>query len=149
MLVIHWTEQNNIANILANGIRPSSRLRDEKKVHGIWCYPYTRNKVLNNIWKRQLKAWSNRHANFNGIVFRLSDIDFPLQAGPFWRTSNFLETQINTPTELGELLKSFPSKDLSEDVDLIISDYEIILQKRVTPDRIIKIIRDREPKNKI
>jgi hypothetical protein len=148
MLVIHWTEQNNISDILANGIRPSSQQRSEKKVRGIWCYPYTRNKVLNNTWKRQLKAWLNRHANFNGVVFRLEEIDFPLQAGPFWLTNNLGEAQINCPTQLEELLKSFPAtKELPVELDLVITDYEIILQKLVTPNRIIKIIKDREPKN--
>lgn len=149
MLVIHWTEQNNISDILANGIKPASRLRGGKKVRGIWCYPYTRNKVLNNTWKRQLKSWSSRHSNFNGIVFRLDDIDFPFLAGPFWLTNHSEEALVNSTNQLQNSLKYFPSTiDLALELELDITDYEIILQKHIAPNRIIKIIKDRQPYSK-
>ena len=149
MLLIHWTEQSKISDILANGIRPSSRKRNKKHVRGIWCYPYTRNKFLNNLWKRQLKSWSKRHSNFNGIVFRLESNDFPVNAGSFWATGVYPETEIKIPNDFQELMKSFPTgKELSENLEFDISDFEIILPKRVTPNRIVKIIKDRGSERK-
>jgi hypothetical protein len=134
MLLIHWTPHNTTSDILANGIRPSLRQREGKRIRGVWCYPYTRNKFLNQLWKRQLKSWSRKHTNFNGIVFRLEPEDFPLYVGPFWAD---LETQ----------LKTFPGgSDMIDEQEIDLSDLEIILPKRITQDRIIKVIKDREKK---
>jgi hypothetical protein len=144
MLLIHWTEQSKTSDILSNGIRLSTRKRNKKNVRGIWCYPYTRNTFLNNLWKRQLKSWLRRHSNFNGIVFRLESTDFPVKAGPFWATGMYPQTEIKNPNEFQKLMSSFPtSKELPESLEIDVSDFEIILPKRVTPDRIIKIIKDR------
>jgi hypothetical protein len=149
MLLIHWTEHNNIKEILANGIRPTRKQRDTLKVKGVWCFPYTRNKSHNNIWKRQLKSWTQRKGNYNGVVFRLSKDDFPLYAGPFWATVEFEETLAKSEADIKNRMNHFiHGNTVVDGVDYIDYDFEIILPKKIAPERIIKIIKDRAPRKK-
>ncbi|MGB1040215.1 MAG: hypothetical protein ACPGVD_05035, partial [Flavobacteriales bacterium] len=76
MLLIHWSKQNNSNDILNNGINPKRRKNreyDEVGIKGVWCFPYTKNKTLNNNWKRNLKSWRKIRSNFNGFVFKLEE----------------------------------------------------------------------------
>ncbi len=147
MLLIHWTPQNNTSDILANGIRPSLRQRDGKRIRGVWCYPYTRNKVLNHLWKRQLKSWSRKHTNFNGFVFRLEPEDFPLYVGSFWASGTPTNSHVHSLADLEAQLKTFPGgREMIDEQEIDLSELEIILPHRITPDRIIKVIKDREKK---
>lgn len=161
MLVIHWTKHNKTKNIITNGLRLSTRIRiarwvdqsgelkeDKSKRKGLWCYPYTRNKSLNNQWKRNLKTWERRNLNFNGVVFRLTKDDFPLYAGSFIATGQGDEALITNMTELKKLMNQFPTHTIldKENNKIDTDEFEIILIKKVKPDRIIKIIKDRTGK---
>lgn len=165
MLVIHWTKHNNIKSILANGIRQSVRTRfsvyvnksgeeieSNRKIRGIWCYPYTRNKTLNNQWKRNLKSWEIQRANFNGVVIRLTKDDFPLYAGEFCATGPENEhTIMRSLEDLKEVLTKFPSQRSIDpkSVEMDTDEFEIILLKNIKPERIIKVIKDRSPQKKL
>jgi hypothetical protein len=156
MLVIHWTEHKNIKDIKANGLSPSVRiftsdngsgLRTEVKDKGIWCYPFTRNKTLNNQWKRNLKVWERRHSNFNGVIFRLSDEDFPLYAGVFSATAFDKEySLVKTMKDLKQTISGFPANQLVDfnNVEIDTDEFEIIILTKIPPERIVKVIKDRE-----
>ena len=136
-----------------------SAVDSKHDLKGVWCYPFTRNKVLNGNWKRNLKTWRNERTNFNGFVFRLTEHDFPLYAGEFgtiWFNTegNLIETypkfielygKYLSPQELllevNDKTKNEPSLDLD--------DFEIVLPNGVSSDRIIKVIKDRMPANRI
>ncbi|HYG50997.1 MAG TPA: hypothetical protein VD905_08835, partial [Flavobacteriales bacterium] len=144
MLVVHWTQHNNIGKIISNGIKPSTRIRtafgngEKIKVRGVWCYPYTRNKTLNTQWKRNLKVWESRLTNFNGVVFRLTKDDFPLYAGAFSFTATVEQTLMKSVDDLKKRLEYFPPNiPITENGEVLldITDFEIILPRRVTPDR--------------
>lgn len=147
MLPIHRPRHNTTSDILTNGILPTLRQREGKRIRGVWCYPYTGNKVLNHLWKRQLKSWSRKNTNFNGIVFRLEPEDFPLYVGPFWASGTPSDSHVQSLAELEAQLKTFPGgREMIGEQEIDLSDLEIILPKRITPDRIIKVIKDREKK---
>ncbi len=161
MLVIHWTKHNKIKDIISKGLRQSTRteisrwvdqsgeLKEEKnKIKGLWCYPYTRNKTLNNQWKRNLKTWERQNTNFNGIVFRLTKNDFPLYAGPFIATGRGEQALMKSMDDLKKIMTKFPTKKTQDqhDNEIDTDEFEIILLNKVTSDRIIKIIKDREKK---
>lgn len=159
MLVIHWAKHNRTSDIKANGLRQSTRTRvsisvdksgqlteSKKKIKGLWCYPYTRNKTLNNQWKRNLKTWDKKHTNFNGIVFRLTKDDFPLYAGSFVATAIGDQALMRNMDELKRLLENFPTKATSDKDGIDTDDFEIVLISKVKPDRIIKVIKDRPGK---
>jgi len=82
MLLIHWSKHNKTNLILQNGITPSSKIftASHKRIKGIWCFPYTRNKTLNTRWKSLLKK-DKGSSNYNGFVFKLETADFPIYAG--------------------------------------------------------------------
>lgn len=161
MLVIHWTEHKNIKDIKANGLRPSVRIfisdngsgsKTEIKDKGIWCYPFTRNKTLNNQWKRNLKIWEGRLSNFNGVVFRLTDEDFPLYAGIFMATAFDKEyTLMQSMDDFKKKITKIPANQLLDfkDVEIDTDEFEIIILKKIQPERIIKIIKDREKMNNL
>lgn len=162
MLVIHWTKHNKTKDIIANGLRQSTRTRiscwvdksgelreGKKRIKGLWCYPYTRNKTLNNQWKRNLKAWERQNANFNGIIFRLTKDDFPLYAGSFIiATGQGDQALMRSMDDLKKLMTKFPINATMNKVDNEVDtdEFEIVLTNKVTPDRIIKIIKDRAGK---
>ena len=67
MLLIHRSKHNNTGDILKNGIRPQKRKSLSEGVDdisGVWCFPFTRNKTLNNNWKSNLKVWRQDVTNF-------------------------------------------------------------------------------------
>ncbi|WP_298903470.1 hypothetical protein [uncultured Psychroserpens sp.] len=157
MLLIHWTKHKNTSDILKNGIRPKRRTSelDEKKViKGIWCYPFTRNKSLNNNWKSNLKVWRQDLSNFNGIVFKLEDSDFPIYAGEFAAVGSFPEkSKYSSKEEFSKVYGKYFSpkeygfelnKETLEEGGLDYQDFEIIIPNRIDPKRIIKVIKDRK-----
>jgi hypothetical protein len=155
MLVIHWSKHNNTNDILKNGIRPKTRKReDSTDIKGVWCYPYTRNKTLNGNWKRNLKIWRGDDGNFNGFVFKLEDDDFPIFAGSFAGIGTFPEKSIFDSYELfsrtyGKYFhpNEIDNKNSASDDYADYQDFELILNKRIDPSRIIKVIKDRTPSN--
>ena len=157
MLLIHWTPHNNLKTIIKNGIKMSSKtyqlLGSEKdsnvKIKGVWCYPFTYNKSINNNWKRNLKSWRFKPANYNGVIFKLEESDFPLYANSWVGMSIDHEKCIaNNLKELNKVMEQFPTtSQVNNPVNgLDTIDFEIILPRSIEPSRIIKIIKDREPK---
>lgn len=153
MLVVHWAKHNKTTSILTNGIRPSSRQRDGERLNtkGVYVYPFPRNKTLAGNWRRNLKTWDTNLGNYNGFVFRLESEDFPLIAG-YW-FSNRQSTERCTFESLKELTvlygDFFSGKILElspEGLACNWEDFEIIIPCRIEPTRIIKILKDREPK---
>lgn len=156
MLVIHWSKQNNTSDILKNGIRPKTLKKEgSKSIKGVWCFPYTRNKTLNNNWKRNLKVWRGDNGNFNGFVFKLEEKDFPIYAGSFALVGTFPKGSIfESYDEFSKIYGKYFNPDEIEkrpanmhDDYLDYQDFELILHKRIDPSRITKIIKDRTPTN--
>ncbi len=155
MLLIHWSKNNNTSKILKNGISPSAGSKiGSKYLVGVWCFPFSRNKTLNTRWRSFLKI-EKEVANYNGYVFRLQPEDFPLYAGDFSAirinpTSRLLTSQQELTKRYGHY---FSPKSLSMEYDEHTEskgipdyfDFEIIIPHRISPDRIIKVIKDREP----
>ncbi|WP_298895708.1 hypothetical protein [uncultured Psychroserpens sp.] len=156
MLLIHWTKHNNTKDILKNGIHPvrrKSMSSEGDDIKGIWCYPFTRNKTLNNTWKSNLKVWRQDLTNFNGFVFRLEESDFPIYAGSFVGIAMFPEQ--STFNSYEEFLKIFGeefspvsiaferNKVTLETGTIDYGDFEIIIPNRIEPKRIKKVIKDR------
>ncbi len=156
MLVIRWSKQSNTSDILKNGIRPATRKKElAENISGVWCYPFTRNKVLNNNWKRNLKIWRDSVANFNGFVFRLEPSDFPILAGEFVRVGSFPDKSILnsydqfkkvygiyfSPSEMDRIIHAGDQNYLDY------QDFEIIIPHRINADRIIRVIKDRTRKS--
>ncbi|MBK9163557.1 MAG: hypothetical protein IPM21_06495 [Acidobacteria bacterium] len=156
MLAIHWAKQNTTTPILANGIRPSFRRRhgEQKSSKGVYVYPFSRNATLSGNWRRNLKTWDRNLGNYNGFVFRLQEDDFPLIAG-YWflNRSSYEDTSIRTIEELYEKFGDFFSGAIlepsPEGFEYNWEDFEIIVPRRIEPKRILKVIRDREPKRRI
>jgi hypothetical protein len=157
MLVIHWAKQNTTATILANGIRPASRkdkeTGEQKNVKGVYVYPYSRNKTLIGIWRRNLKTWDTTLGNYNGFIFRLELVDFPLLAGDwFFNRQDPEKAKINSLEELTEKYGDFFSGEIANKTEDGFSydwtDFEIILPHYIAARRIIKVIKDRQPKGK-
>lgn len=157
MLLIHWTKQRNTGDILKNGIRPTkgkSSSDDETAIKGVWCYPYTRHKSLNNNWKSNLKVWRQDVTNFNGIVFKLQPTDFPIYVGEFSLIRWFPETSCCKTYEEFENTygKAFGPKKMSfepnEEYLVDYDDFEMILSQRIEPNRIIKVVKDRNKPDK-
>ena len=156
MLLIHWTKHKNTSDILKNGIRPKRRKSKDNSnegIKGVWCYPYTRNKSLNNNWKSNLKVWRQNVTNFNGIVFKLEDSDFPIYAGEFSSVGTFPERSIYQNKEAflkvygndfspKEIFFERNEKTLSEPW-LDLEDFEVIIPNRIDSSRIVKVITDR------
>lgn len=158
MLIIHWSKHNNTDNILKNGLRPKTRkskYSNSNEIKGVWCYPFTRNKTLNNNWKRNLKSWRGTITNFNGFVFSLEEADFPIYAGSFSGIGIFSKRSIYNSYE--DFIKVYgnyfnPSefekiKFERDDDYLDYQDFELILTKRVDASRIKMIIKDRAVMN--
>jgi len=157
MLVIHWAKQNTTNIILANGIRPASRkdkeTGDPKNSKGVYVYPFSRNKTLIGNWRRNLKTWDTTLGNYNGFLFRLEPEDFPLLAGYwFFNRQEPEEAKIESMQELAKKYGDFFSGEIlnkSENgFNYNWTDFEIILPHHIEARRIIKVIRDREPKKK-
>lgn len=151
MLVIHWSKQNNTSKILSNGISPAKR--KNKNLKGVYVYPFSRNKTLSGNWKRNLKTWDKIIGNYNGYIFQLTNEDFPLYAGYwFFNRTDPKDAMVENIKELSEKYGEFFSggiANMTEDgIPYNWDDFEIIVPRRVSPKRIIKIIRDKEPKNK-
>jgi len=157
MLVIHWAKQNQTNTILANGIRPAAR-RDREaggpvNARGVYVYPFSRNKTLMGNWRRNLKKWDAKRGNYNGFIIRLKDEDFPLMAG-FWYVNRAdpEQAKIESMQELAEKYGDFFSGEIVNKPDDGFAndwnEFEIILLQYVEPRRIIKVIKDREPRTK-
>ena len=153
MLVIHWAKQNKTSSILANGIRPSFRSVDGQRYNpkGVYVYPYSRNKTLIGNWRRNLKTWDTNLGNYNGFVFKLEPEDFPVLAGYwFFIRKTPVDHFIKSPKELTSRYGDFFSGKIleysAEGFSYNRFDFEIIIPKQIEPNRIIKVIRDREPK---
>ena len=151
MLVIHWAKHNKSSTILKSGIRPTSRklISGGTNLRGVYVYPFSRNKTLSANWKRNLKVWDRKLGNYNGFIFKLSDTDFPLYAGYwFFNRANDDEATIKNKDELRLKYGEFFSGEIVNLVENGISynwaDFEIIIPHRITPSRIIKILKDRE-----
>jgi len=157
MLVIHWARQNQTSSILANGLRPAARkdrdTGEKKNAKGVYAYPFSRHKTLMGVWRRNLKKWDAKCGNYNGFVIRLQPEDFPLLAG-FWYANRAApeEATIHSMEELAERYGEYFSGDaVNRPDDGYANDwneFEIVLHKHVEPRRIIKVIKDREPKSK-
>jgi hypothetical protein len=153
MLVVHWAKHNKTTSILANGIRPSFRRRDGERLNtrGVYVYPFTRNKTLMGNWRRNLKTWDTNLGNYNGFVFRLESGDFPLFAGDWFSNRQSSERCLfESLEELAALHGDFFSGKIvelsPEGFRYNWEDFEIILPYRIEPRRIIKVLKDREPK---
>ena len=152
MLVIHWAKQNRTSPILKNGITPSSRRRDGQRIDrkGVYVYPFSRNKTLSGNWRRNLKCWDSKLGNYNGFIFRLLDDDFPLTAGYwFFNRSDGSRSEITSLNELAEKYGAFFSGSILTPgpvgIEYDWEDFEIVIPRLIAPNRIIKVIRDREP----
>lgn len=153
MLVIHWSKHNNTSDIIKNGIRPKKRKLDQNEIKGVWCFPFSRNKSMNNNWKRNLKSWRNDLTNFNGFVFKLEDSDFPIYAGEFALVGSYPEFHYfeNMKLFLENYGDRFSPQKLSMEINsdsmkegwLDYTDFEIIITKRIESSRIVKILMDR------
>jgi hypothetical protein len=154
MLVIHWARQNKTASILANGIRPSFRRRggQRKNSKGVYVYPYSRNKTLTGNWRRNLKTWDTRLGNYNGFIFKLVPQDFPLIAG-YWflNREQPQEHKVANLIDLAKRYGEFFSEQILESAPGGLgynwTDFEMIIPRHIEPKRIVRVIRDREPKN--
>lgn len=151
MLVIHWARQNKTNTILANGIRPTYRKHKEsgerKNAKGVYVYPYSRNKTLIGNWRRNLKVWDTTLGNYNGFVFRLNPSDFPLIAGDwYFNRLNPEAAKITSLQELTENYGDYFSGEIVNQWDW--TDFEIIIPNHIDANRIMKIIKDREPTTK-
>ena len=159
MLLIYWSKQNNTGKILKNGIGISKRNTEDNVIlKGVWCYPFSRNKSLNNNWRYMLKTCRTEFANFNGFVFKLEPSDFPIYAGEFGSIRDDIESHKYDCYE--DFVKAYGSElspnSLSFERNertlnepwLDLDDFEIIVSNRITPSRIVKVIKDREPKKK-
>jgi hypothetical protein len=147
------TPQNKTASILANGIRPSFRSGQgcRRNHKGVYVYPYSRNKTLIGNWRRNLKAWDNHLGNYNGFIFKLVPQDLPLIAGHWvFNREDPEECKVATLEELAKLHGSFFSARIlepsPEGFGYNWTDFEVIIPRHIDPQRIIKILRDREPK---
>jgi hypothetical protein len=147
MYVIHWTRHSRVGRILKNGLTPRRRtLADGAELSGIWVYPYGPNRTLNTRWRSVLK--SGRVGDYNGIVFRLADSDFPLVAGNW-----ISETHVLAPTsrvaDMRTLRGRIPTREREMDGAEIskrpLLHFEIILLRRVVPSRIEFVVSDRAP----
>ncbi len=152
MLLIHWTKQNNTNDIIKNGIKPNLRKNEdnpENSLKGVWCYPYTRTKTLNNHWKQVLKRSRKLNTNFNGFVFKLEEEDFPLYAGDFGLIRFYGDAfKINNYADFSKDYGHFFSEKQihHNDAGIDYEDFEIIIPRRIEAKRIIKIIKERPTK---
>jgi hypothetical protein len=153
MLVIHWANHNRTTSILGNGIRPSYRRRDGKSSNpkGVYVYPFSRNKTLIGTWRRNLKTWDTQLANYNGFVFKLVEEDFPLIAG-YWFSNRSAPRECTVSSleqlsrEYGEFFSGKILNPSPKGLSYNWEDFEIIIPRHIHPKRIIKVLRDREPK---
>jgi hypothetical protein len=107
-----------------------------------------RNKSQIGIWRRQLKNWDGHIANYNGLVFRLLPEDCPLTVG-YWfgNRDRSKESVVSTLKELSGLYDDFfAGKIVNSNFNW--TDFEIIIPKKIVPNRIIRILKDREKVNK-
>lgn len=155
MLVIHWAKHNKTGSILKTGIHLSSRKYTWRggrlstpTPRGVYAFPYTRSRHARGVWRRILKEGYLDRGNYNGFVFRLEDDDFPLLAGPWYSVhkdpeNHRVRSMEEFTEEFGNLLdEKDRSRTLSE------SWIEIILPYRIAPERILRVLRDREPKRR-
>ena len=171
MLVIHWTRQNATGAILKCGIRPTRRvLRHwswqeagiERNPRGVYCYPYSRNRVSTGTWRRQLKTWDKRLGNYNGVVFRLDEGDFPLHAG-HWRDTRFDPdvALVKDARHLAAFIQNYSAAETTSSDEssgtgsplgpmggAIGGDFEIVVPRVVSSNRILRVLRDRPPKRR-
>ena len=153
MLVIHWAKHKKTTSILSNGIRPSYRRRggSRRNPKGVYVYPFSRNKTLVGNWRRNLKTWDTQLGNYNGFIFRLVEEDFPLIAG-YWFFNRSLSEESIVPSlsALAEKYGDFFSGEIlnpsPEGVGHNWEDFEIVIHRHIEPRRIVKVLKDREPK---
>lgn len=152
MLLIHWTKQNNTNDIIKNGIKPTRRKNkdyDENQLKGVWCFPYTRHKTLNNNWKSNLKSWRNIKSNFNGFVFKLEETDFPIYAGDWFYIAQ--GPKFHKFACYSDFVNAYGkhfaddkmSLDVGDENQIGYQDFEIIIPNRIEAGRIVKVIKDR------
>ncbi len=149
MLLIHWAKHNLTSRILANGIHPRSGCGTFDS--GVYAYPFSVSATANGTWRRHLKMCRGRGGNYNGFVFRLTLEDFPVVARPFYMLGIAPETWVaKTPGELSAILAGQWSAKPVECWDRYLTkDYrelEVILPRRIVPSRILRILRDRQPR---
>lgn len=153
MLVIHWAKHNNTSRILKNGIRLENCWPASNR--GVFVYPYSANATLNGTWRRTLKGCRHRSGNYNGFVFRLMPSDFPLTAG-HWLGTTFVpdETRFQTPSDFARLYGFFwhgepvnaQATELWKPLDELRKGFEIIIPHWIAPSRILRVLRDRQPR---
>jgi hypothetical protein len=146
MLVIHWSLHNTTDKILANGIRPSTRAGQR----GVWVYPFSKHRTLNGNWRRNLKVWDNQQGNYNGFIFRLTAADFPLKAGD-WMSNRSLdcfiaEDEVKLAQVCGDRFTDSVLGRDPEGENYSTGDFELVLPNRISPERIIRVLPDRDPK---
>jgi len=153
MLLVHWSQHNLTNKIVKNGIRLSRKaIKPDIAIKGVWCFPYTQSKTLNANWKSFLKKDRNS-VNYNGFVFRLHSNDFPIYAGDFTAIITNPSDRLFATYEsfINKYGYYFNPKVLAMEItseDNCFPDYgdfEIILTKPIPPERIVKILKDREP----
>lgn len=158
MLVVHWSKHNTTAAILAHGIRPAFRKTPDgipKNVKGVYVFPYSRHRTMTGQWRRNLKTWDSHLANYNGFIFRLVAEDFPVIAG-HW-LDNRLDSEGQLVPDLATLSRlygdffnakdhavGYRAEDGSDHYDEW-RGFEIIIPRRIAPNRILRVLRDREP----
>ena len=155
MLLIHWSKHNNTSDIIKNGIKSIRRKNkdyDESELKGVWCFPYTRNKTYNNNWKTNLKSWRKIKTNFNGFVFKLEENDFPIYAGDWLYIAmkpddHKFHTYSDFINKYGKYFSAenmnFEEGKSSNQNDIDLNNFEIIIPNKIESGRIVKIIKDR------
>ena len=153
MLVIHWAKQNKTASILANGIRPSFRRSGahRKNLKGVYVYPYSPNKTLAGNWRRNLKTWDTALGNYSGFIFKLVPADFPVIAGYWFFNRDTSEDYTlaslrDLSSRYGDFFSGRILEPGADGFSYNWSDFEIIIPRHIESNRIIRVIKDREPK---
>lgn len=155
VLVIHWAKHNITGRILKNGIRPSYRRLQHRtrNTKGVYVFPWSRVATVSGNWRRNLKVWDGQLGNYNGFIFRLNSDDFPVVAGA-WYLNRLDPTalEVRSLKELAALYGAYFSGII---VSMRLSgfsydwtDFEIIIPRAIDGSRIIRVVKDRNPKRR-
>jgi hypothetical protein len=100
MLAIHWTPVNKTKHILKEGITKSK--------NGVYCFPLTGHKILDKWWVNFFNQCTLRKKkSYNGIVFKISNKDFPAYFG-HWigsTTKEEFKKPIKSLNQLGKVFR--------------------------------------------
>ncbi len=81
MLAVHWTPVNKTKKVLKKGIK--------KNKNGVFCFPLTGHKPIDNWWVSFFNQSNVRHKKrYNGIVFRVTEEDLPAYFGSWVGATN-------------------------------------------------------------